>query len=67
MLTENKPAEPGDDLSTPDGVRGYISDLFETFFGFSIKLIGLIAKPAFPNSLQGRHLKIGYVDVTWVV
>ncbi len=30
MPTENKPAEPGFDLNTPDGGRGYIADLFKT-------------------------------------
>ncbi|WP_095058079.1 hypothetical protein [Pseudomonas sp. Irchel s3f7] len=30
MPTENKPAEAGFDLNTPDGGRGYIADLFKT-------------------------------------
>ncbi|MGW8461224.1 hypothetical protein [Pseudomonas sp. CLCA07] len=30
MPTENKPAEPGFDLNTPDGGRGYIANLFKT-------------------------------------
>lgn len=30
MPTENKPAEPGFDLNTPDGGRGYIAHLFKT-------------------------------------
>jgi len=30
MPTENKPADPGFDLNTPDGGRGYIADLFKT-------------------------------------
>jgi hypothetical protein len=30
MPTENKPAESGFDLSTPDGGRGYIAHLFKT-------------------------------------
>lgn len=30
MPTENKPADPGFDLNTPDGGRGYIDNLFKT-------------------------------------
>ncbi len=30
MPTENKPAEPGFDLNTPNGGRGYITNLFKT-------------------------------------
>ena len=30
MPTENKPADPGFDLNTPDGGRGYIARLFKT-------------------------------------
>ena len=30
MPTENKPVEPGFDLNTPDGGRGYIDNLFKT-------------------------------------
>lgn len=30
MPTENKPADPGFDLNTPDGGRGYIANLFKT-------------------------------------
>lgn len=30
MPTENKPANPGFDLNTPDGGRGYIAHLFKT-------------------------------------
>jgi hypothetical protein len=30
MPTENKPADPGFDLNTPDGGRGYIAHLFKT-------------------------------------
>jgi hypothetical protein len=30
MPIENKPVEPGFDLNTPDGGRGYIDNLFKT-------------------------------------
>ena len=30
MPTENKPVEPGFDLNTPDGGRGYIAHLLKT-------------------------------------